>query len=238
MEGTIKLVAYTSMLLATLAMTLSCNRLKKAVEAFSESEDSPKTVEVQKPAKKQTNQKVIDLGDGRKLHIENPDALEIWEVQSRTKYLLLGSDYGIGIGLFINPENIEVSEDKPWDELSGLILWNFGVVKEPGDTFACYGGDMCFHARVGSKMVYVDGQYLGGEEDWIVNEFRFRNRLGTIKGVISIYYEGGDVYFDDIISHYSDEEVLLRLAAMSLAEAIEAGFDFSEPVYAELENFQ
>lgn len=220
------------------AATSSCGRLKKAVQAFSEDEDPVQIVEVEKATKKQPDRKVVDLGDGRELRVENPDALDEWEVRSRTKYILLGSDYGIGIGLFINPENITVSEDKPWDELSGLVLWNFGAVKEPSDSFACYGGEVCFYARVGSMLVYEDGQYLGGEEDWIVNEFRFRNQFATIKGVISIFYEGGDVYFDDIISRYPDEEVLLRLAAMSFADAIEAGFGFSEEVVAQLQKYR
>lgn len=169
------------------------------------------------------------------IRYENPEALEEWQRRSRRKYLLLGSsEFGVGVNLYINPGNIKVDRGKDWDELAGLVLWDFAPVKEPGDVIPCYGGEVRFKRRIGSQLVYVDDEYIGGEDDWIVNEFEFSNEFAYIDGVIALAYEGGDVYFDRIISDYSDEQVLRWLALMSLPKVEEFGIRISQQTKRQL----
>lgn len=223
-----------------LFVSLGC---KKITEAINEKETTDDTIVANEDSDAKSDdqgQIIEDLGDGRYLVYENPDALEEWIDQS-ADYELLGSpDFGVGVRLYIDPANISVPMNHDWDELTGLILWGFAAVKEPGDKIPCCGGEVRFVRRIGSQLVHENGQYLGGEEDWLVNEFSFSNAFAAIDGVIALAYEGGDFYFNDIASDLSDEQVLLRLARMSLDDFEEfylyEDVEISERTKSDLEN--
>lgn len=179
-----------------------------------------------------------DLGEGQELRIENPVELEEWRRRSKEDYEMIGIDFGIGTGLHVNPENIDLDASLPWDELAGLILWDFATVSKPGDEFVCHDGEAYFKRRIGSVLTYSDDVYIGGMDDMIVNEFVFRSDYAEIDGVVVIYYEMGDVYFEDIRSGFSDTEVMLRLAAVTAGEAEQAGFNLSGETLRALKPFR
>lgn len=223
-----------------LFVSLGC---KKITEAINEKETTDDTIVANEDSDAKSDdqgQIIEDLGDGRYLVYENPDALEEWIDQSADCELLGSPDFGVGVRLYINPANISVPMNHDWDELAGLILWGFAAVKEPGDKIPCCGGEVRFVRRIGSQLVHENGQYLGGEEDWLVNEFSFSNAFAAIDGVIALAYEGGDFYFNDIASDLSDEQVLLRLARMSLDDFEEfylyEDVEISERTKSDLEN--